>query len=442
MFVLIHLAILSLPAAAPTQTAAVSGSVQDTDGKPLSNATVYVRSASPRHGTSVLCQYDHPDCRKSAVTDEKGHFEVSGLDPDLLFKFLAVADGHHPVLSRSFVDPKLSPVTLSLKANDFTKRDPKLILSGRIRDEKGKPVARVTIHPVEFWKGRTGGAAIERKGFDVLAVTDKDGQFRLGVPEAEITLMVHVTAPGFAPRMLEGLSPGPDGNDVTLYRGVIVSGRVVKKDMPLAGVGVGLATVERREGNWLTEFTVATDENGCFRIPNVPTDETYVLYGKMADLASRGATELRQLHTEAGANALLAGDLEVEPGVRLSGHVRLSDGKPVPENTRLVVSREAARDYQEVVADKDGRFAFTGLRPREVYGLSPLRVAGYHVSEKNASYELLNGTRLLGTVDADIDGLCLLLDPGRSQRPTKVDHAEYRRRRAAPLQGVSEEPKK
>jgi protocatechuate 3,4-dioxygenase beta subunit len=443
MFLLIHLAALSLPSGAPTQTAVLSGTVQDTGGKPLSNATVYIRSASPRHGTSVLCPYDHPDCKRSAVTDEKGHFEISGLDPELVFNLLTMADGYTPALTRSVVDPKTGPVSLYLKPNDLAKRDPKLVLLGRIHDEKGKPVARAIVRPVQFSKGGTGGPALGRKGYDALAVTDKGGQFRLGVPESDIRLIVHVTAPGFAPRMLEGLSPGPDGkNDGTLVRGAIVSGRVVQKDVPLPGVAVGLAQVDRSVRKWLGEFTIATDENGCFRIPNVPPDETYVLYGKMADLAARGATELRRLHTEAGANVLLAGDLEVEPGVRLSGRVQLSDGKPVPANTRVVVRPEAAYDYQEIVADKEGRFAFAGLRPGQVYSLVVAPMNGYHISAKNGSYELLSGSRLLGTITADTDGLCFLLDPGPRQRPASVDHEAYRRQKEAPLQGAPEESKK
>jgi protocatechuate 3,4-dioxygenase beta subunit len=442
MFALIHLAVLSLPAAAPTQTATLSGTVQDTEGKPISNATVHIRSASPRHGTSVLCPYDHPDCRKSAVTDGQGRFEIAGLDSKLLFKFLTVADGHQPVLSPSFVDPKAGPVRMSLKTNDLTKRDPKLVLSRRIRDEKGRPVARAIITPVLFEKGRTGEAAIERKGFDTLAVTDKDGLFRLGVPEADITLDVRVTAPGLAPRILGKLSPGPDGDDLILFRGVIVSGRVVKKGVPLAGVAVGLAQVDRGPRKWLGEFKVATDENGCFRIPNVAPDEEYVLYGKMPDLAAQGATELRHIRTEESGSVLLTEDLEVEAGVRLSGRVRLSDGKPVPDNTRVIVYREAARDYQEVVADKEGRFIFTGLRPGEVYSLYTARVDGYRVSEKNASYELLNGTGLLGTINADTEGLCLLLDPGQPQRSTNMDRDEYRRRKQSPLRGAPDEAKK
>jgi hypothetical protein len=334
-------------------------------------------------------------------------------------------------------------VSISLKPNDLSKRDPKLVLSGRVRDEKGKAVARAVIAPVLFWKGSSGqGGNLESKGFDALAVTDEAGQFRLRVPEADISVLVQVTAPGFAPRKFDKLPPGPDGTDLTLFRGVIVSGRVVKKGVPLPGVAVGLSQVNRQPHKWLGEFKVATDDNGCFRIPNVPLEEAYVLYGKMPDLAAQGATELRHVRTDASGSVLLTEDLEVEPGVRLSGRVRLSDGTPMPENTRVIVYREAARDYQEIVADKEGRFAFTGLRPGEVYSLYTARVDGYHVSEKNASFELLNGSRLLGTIRADTEGLCLLLDPGRPQRPTNFDRDEYRRRKESPLQGAVEESKK
>jgi hypothetical protein len=120
----------------------------------------------------------------------------------------------------------------------------------------------------------------------------------------------------------------------------------------------------------------------------------------------------------------------------------LSDGKPVPAGTRVLISRQEAWDSQQALVEKDGSFAFTGLPP-EQYGLSA-RAPGYHVSPTNASFDLLNPFGLLGTVRADISGLRLLCDTGemppRQPNWDKQRAEEYERRKNAPLRGVPPKP--
>jgi uncharacterized GH25 family protein len=424
-----------------TPTATLSGTAQDSDGKPIAGATVLVRTAAPRQGTGALGPDYYPDCGKSVRTDDKGNFSLTGLDPNLLFRLLIVADGYVPKASAPTLDPAKSPMTFSLKPLALDKRGPKLVLQGRVHDENGAPVAGATVAPEMFMKGRTGsGGNLERKGFQPLAITDKDGRFQLAVPEDGITVTALVTAPRFAPRKIAGMAPGPKDNDVLLYWGVTVTGRVVKGGAPLAGVGVGLIPMHRQPDRALGHFKVATDENGNFTLHNVPPDEDCVLFGLMADLAAHGATRLRSLTTGTNGSEQEVGEIKVRPGVHLAGQVRMADGKPVPENTKVYLLRHEVQDAQTTTADKDGRFSFTGLFPGEVYRLYTARMNGYHVSEKNVSYDLLNGSALLGTVKADIDGFCLLMEPGRADRPARPDIEEYKRRKNSPLQGVPDEP--
>src|SRR5262249_20375151 len=158
------------------------------------------------------------------------------------------------------------------------------------------------------------------------------------------------------------------------------------------------------------EFQNATDAKGVFRIPNVPPNDAFALYGLMDSLRSHGAVGVQVVRTGASGADVDAGDLAVRPGHRLTGRVVLSDGKPVPAGTRVVISRDEAWDGQQAVVGADGGFAFEGLPP-ERYSLSA-NVRGYQVSPKNASFDLLNQLSLEGMVQADITGLRLLLDPG------------------------------
>jgi hypothetical protein len=135
------------------------------------------------------------------------------------------------------------------------------------------------------------------------------------------------------------------------------------------------------------------------------------------------------------------GDLAVQSGHKLAGRVVLADAKPLPAGTRVLVSREEAWDHQIAEVDEKAAFVFEGL-PTECYRLS-VNVPGYHLSPKNASYDLLNKHALLGIVRTDIEGLHLLLEPGKdSERPGGFNrelYEEYRRRRDSQLRGAPDE---
>jgi hypothetical protein len=106
------------------------------------------------------------------------------------------------------------------------------------------------------------------------------------------------------------------------------------------------------------------------------------------------------------------GDLALGPAFRLSGRLELSDGKPVPAGTRVLISRREAWDSQQAVVGKDGSFAFVGL-PGERYELSA-QVPGYRFSPKNASAGRLDRFGRLGPLTADIIDLRLLYEPDAS----------------------------
>src|SRR5262245_14991938 len=90
------------------------GTVQDTDGAPIVGATVYIYEAGVRVGTSMLCPSCYVDCGKKVKTDETGAFTITSLDPELLFKVLAVAKDHLPDL-RTKIAPEAGPLEYRLQ---------------------------------------------------------------------------------------------------------------------------------------------------------------------------------------------------------------------------------------------------------------------------------------------------------------------------------------
>jgi hypothetical protein len=328
-----------------------------------------------------------------------------------------------------------------LRAQDLDKRNPALILRGRVLDEEREPIENAIVEPfgMALKNGiRFGGLT----GFDPLALSNAEGEFRLAVPEAGVAVYLKVSAPAYAPRNFSAVPSGPKPADLTLFTGVTVTGRVLNDGKPLAGVAMGIAQQSHNVETFLGHFDAATDQNGVFRILNVPPHDTFALYGEMESLRAHGALSVRQVMVGKSGSTENMGDLEVTAGLRLSGRVVLADGKAVPAGTRAVISRTEAWDAQQALVDKEGGFAFTGLPP-EAYSL-PVTVPGYHLSPKNFSTDLLNGFSLLGVVHQNIEGLRLLLEPGDPQvpAPQKRDQsffAEHNRRRNAPLRGIEQE---
>jgi Carboxypeptidase regulatory-like domain len=348
-----------------------------------------------------------------------------------------VADGYVPAGLPKAADPSAGPVAFKLQRHDLDRRDPALILKGRVLDEQGRPVAEAIVEPFGFGRG-IGAQFGGLQGFDPLALTNDQGTFRLRVPEKDLQVYVQVTGRFLAPRKFAKLAAGPAGHDLTLLAGATLRGRVLKQGKPLAGVAVGAAQRDRNAETFVGDFQAATDAQGVFQVRNAPSGEVLALYGLLGSLHGHGALPARQLKTGPSGREQDLGDLEVQPGYRLTGRVILTDGKRPPEGTRVLLSREEAWDTAQALADADGRFVFTDL-PAEHYSLSA-NVRGYHVSARNASLDLINGFQLLGVVRADTENLRLLLEPGPQPQSrgqfTRGLLEEYNRRRDASLQGA------
>jgi len=110
-----------------------------------------------------------------------------------------------------------------------------------------------------------------------------------------------------------------------------------------------------------------------------------------------------------------AGDLAIEPGLRMVGRVVLSDGGVIPPDAKVFLSRDDAWDTATTDLRPDGRFEFSDV-PAGSVNLG-VRIAGYRISEKNRSLDRLNGSTLVGRIDQDIVGLELLLEPGKFMPP-------------------------
>jgi len=382
------------------------GHVVHEDKSPVTNATVFVYTAGPKIGTGVVCPSCYPDCSKKARTDAKGAFKIPSLDPALIFRLLVVAPGHE-----SNYEPKTDPTngtkTITLDRLSEEKLRSKTRIAGMVMDEEGKPLAGATISPEGVARGTGTQWGGTDKFVDPLAVTDEHGRFWLFCAEGVDAVHAVAEGRGVAKRWVE-LKPGRD-HLVRMQEGVAVTGRIENGGKPVKDVQVGVTTVDRTCGNFFRLDELATDKEGFFLLPNVPPDRDFVLYAKMESLRGQGTIPSKNFNTGKTGAEMKLGKLAVQPAYRVAGRVVLSDGMPVPPNTRLLLGREQAWDHTEAVLDADGRFEFTDV-PAEPVGLS-VRIKGYKFSKRNPSLDWLNGG-LVGRVTGDTTELTLLMEPG------------------------------
>ncbi len=167
-----------------------------------------------------------------------------------------------------------------------------------------------------------------------------------------------------------------------------VSGSLMQNGSPVAGAAVALYCRDRKLPN-RKELTTLTAKDGSFQIRGLPGLEGWFVYAKMDSIAARGATVPRVALTFP-SEATVVRDLEILPAYSLRGVVVLSDGRPIPEGSRITVATgclgECAPydvpDSQESALPSDGAFVFRGVRGPVHIGIS-VKGYGLHVDEPN-----------------------------------------------------------
>jgi len=404
----------------------LTGVVKDEDGKGLRGASVFIYTAGPKEGAGILCPSCYADCRKRTTTDNAGHFKIESLDPTLLFRILVVAKNHQPEFV-SKIDPATKPVEVTLKDGKEGIR-PEHQMKGRIVDAEHKPIsgAVVSIRGVSRGESTRFGGNDE---MDQVAVTDEEGMFALNSESPFDAVGVDVEAGGFAKGIFQHLVSGGKVHELKLTEGASVKGRLVKEGKPVPGVEIGICGADRNAETYVGDFTVGTDNEGRFLLVNLPPRQSYFLYARMSSLGDKGAVPARRVQVNEDGSVLDAGELSIVEGFKLEGQVRLTDGKPVPPKTRVMISRDEAWDSAQTVVDEQDRFRFVGV-PAESISLST-RVKGYHLSGRNRSLEA-NAFGLVGMIKRDKTDLIVEFTPGENTQRA----SEYVDLRQEPLIGA------
>jgi hypothetical protein len=413
----------------------LAGRVTNSDGSAITNATILVYTAAPHQGVSSLCPSGFADCRKQTITGTNGEFVISSLDPTLIFRLLVLAPDHES----KFID-KVNPahgVTIfTMKLVDANATPPDLRISGVVIGDDGQAIVGATIQTqgVSFGNGgqQWGGAG---QYADETVVSDAKGHFLIRCKSKVELIYAMASAREAAPRPIQ-LQPGRDFL-VRMHDGVTVTGRLVTTNFPVSGAVLRVMAENRISGEFFITDRIATDSNGRFSIPNLPPEKGLILFGTMDTLQGQGALSPKSFTSGKNKTSTDLGDLILQPGYRISGQIILTDGKPMPARTHLLLARQGASDYTDVVLTADGRFAFQSV-PAESVSLSA-RLKGYKYSHRNPSLDWLNN-QIVGKVSGDITNLTLIMEPGEFRYNSNHDDIPEGvdvQPRDKPLRGVS-----
>lgn len=383
------------------------GRVTNPDGSAITNALILVYSAAPQSGVASLCPSGFADCRKQTTTGTNGEFVIPSLDPTLMFRILALAPEHESKFMDK-VNPARGGTNITLQLLDINATPPDLRSSGLIIGDDGQAIVGATIQAQGISSGngsqQWGGAS---RFVEETVISDTNGRFLIRCKSKVELIYAMATARAAAPRPVQ-LQPGRDFL-IRMHDGVAATGRLVAANFPVSGAVVRVMAEHRISGEYFITDKIATDTNGYFSIPNLPAEKGLRLFGTMDSLQGKGVLSPKQFTAGKNKSTTDLGELVLQPGYRISGQIVLTDGKAIPARTRLLLARQAAADYAEVVLTADGRFVFQTVPPESV-SLSA-RLKGYKYSQRNPSLDWLNN-QIVGKVSGDITNLTLIMEPG------------------------------
>ena len=421
----------------------IEGIIMGNKGAPLSNALVTVYSAKPREGEGTVCASCYPECGKHVRTDASGRFLIEPLNPDLIYRLIVSANDYRPDYIKD-ADPTFGDVELRLKPRKYTTLPVSNRVIGKIVDPEGRPVIGATLDVSGYrdermgaWGGSYGSVSGRT---DALAVTDESGEFTVYCTNGVTAITTTIDARGLAKRRM-WLDSGK-AHLIRLKKGTTVEGRILKDGQPAAGVKIAMNTEERESSVFMRGFDVATDKDGRFTLAHIPANTRFTLYTRMKDMSRLGVVLPTQvITTRADETSLKLGDLSLKPGYRIKGRVVMSDGQPIPLQTRIYLGLENAYDNQDQILEEDGSFQFNGV-PAEQIALSiNWRTTGkqtsYRVSPKNPNKDWLNPGRIVGKLEGDLNDFIIHLEPGeRFERDAGPADGGERQPRDKPLRGA------
>lgn len=330
------------PALALWPARGLTGTVVRPDGRPLPGAEVRVFGENPD---------DVEEIGRSRTSTE-GRFRLNVVE-DGDYEVLAFAPGLAAASESVTLYPRAAGVSgIRLVVG------PGRVASGRVVDERGRPVAGARVELARSQDGdlRPGGPLVDDGLYQ--DETGEDGRFEIrGLPEGWFDLLA--SRPQFLPSWLYGLEISgarADLGTVTLREGATLTGWIVGLNRePLAGAKVRLGSGEE----------TVSGADGRFEIAQVDPGKELEIEACRPDRLSV-SYESAKLPDEPV-------EIVLPPAVRLTGRVVDPDGKPAAEASVATSSDSNPNPFLgpsspcpavgrgEATTDAEGRFVLESL---------------------------------------------------------------------------------
>lgn len=276
--------------------------------------------------------------------------------------------------------------------------EPAARIAGRVRDERGEPVAGATVFASHRQAEQGFGGARRRGG---ATRTDAEGRFTLEALDAG-HLRLTVLAEGFLPAVEEvEVAPGGEARELvlTLSVGSVLEGTVRNEgSAPVAGARVQVAGHGVPGGAAMAEPPTATSgEGGAYRLSGVAAGERPVVVEHPDYAPGR-----RVVQVEAGHNHL---DLELRRGAEVAGRVVTEEGAPVAGVRVTLRSTDGGTAPSPTVSGGAGAFAFRTEAPGTYRLLAEKRgYAPASLGEVQVEGAPLRGLELVVSPGATVSG--------------------------------------
>jgi len=341
----------------------ISGSVLESDGKSAQGIEV---ALSVRYDSSVgPAQYETmSSMSRSTGIDDKGGFELAGLVPgkyDLTFR-QADDDTREADASLSGVEAGTDDVIVTLGK--------KQVITGKITDKEGKPLAKVNIDITKTQDGVSYGRYMrsnkpgKQSGTDgTFSLTARGGaKYSIGFnlyPYVQKTVSVDLGAGAQTPVPV----------NVELERGYKVSGLVTDdENKPVAGVTVNTSSQGSMFGGAMISEDGEEDETGISPIKRTNVRGEFSLDGVSPGIVSLVVS----IKTNNTSRVLISKEIMVSrdqpneakvvlPGMGIiKGCVVDAQGKPMADSTVSLYSPKGGNSMSEQT-DENGRFTIENV---------------------------------------------------------------------------------
>jgi hypothetical protein len=384
------------------------GLVRTITGTPVEGAHVRVMGARGLTYGDGRSTTDDPGIGSTADTDVSGHFTLPPLPNNRLYRLMAFAPGFTPAFFRG-EDPMSDPIEIRLVPGGMEQTGGKYSVHARVTGPDGKPLPYAMVEPdgvaLDMGRRSWGGS----QGFSSEVLPDTNGEFTVSRNQPFEEVRLSVSASGLAMARV-WLAASNDVQTIEMGVGAVIRGRVVKDGKPLATMRVGLVGAGHTPDSFDGTFSAETDTNGVFAFHHLPPDTGWELFGRMDSFRKYGSLPSRLVQSDGHGETNDAGDLAVEPGIKLSGRVQSRNGEPLPEGLRLRAGYRENWDSETADVDDHGKFNFDGL-PRTLVAVS-LDERGWHLTGANRSLDMWSGSQLVGHLDEDKDDLLLEVEKG------------------------------